>query len=70
MSCDKLYSTLFVDKNKIQSKYDVIVSKFKMFLELQRYVHNHYDSIIQFALYFYIIVALSTLLVMVWKTTI
>jgi hypothetical protein len=25
---------------KIQSKYNVIVSKFKMFLEIERYVHN------------------------------
>jgi hypothetical protein len=37
------------------------VSKFKMFLEIEKYVHNHYD---------FIIVASSTLLMIVWKTII
>ncbi len=39
-----------------------------MFLEMERYVHSHYDFFIQFALYFYIIVVLNTLLVIVRKT--
>jgi hypothetical protein len=45
----------------------VIISEFKMFLEIERYVHNHYDFIIQFALYSYIIMVLNNLLVIVQK---
>jgi hypothetical protein len=33
-------------RKRVQSKYNVIVSKFKMFFEIERYVHNHYDIII------------------------
>jgi hypothetical protein len=46
MWCCKLYFGTFVDKKVVQSKYNVIVSKFKMFLEIEKYVHNHYDFII------------------------
>jgi len=46
MWCGKLYFGTLVEKKKIQSKYNVIVSKFKMFLEIGKYVHKHYDSII------------------------
>jgi hypothetical protein len=46
MWCGKLYFGTFVDKKRIQSKYNVIISKFKMLLEIERYVHNHYDFII------------------------
>jgi len=33
-------------KKRVQSKYNVIVSKFKMFFKIERYVHNQYDFII------------------------
>jgi hypothetical protein len=46
MWCGKSYSWTFVDKKIVQSKYNVIVSKFKKKLEIERYVHNHYDFII------------------------
>jgi len=30
-------------KKRVKSKYNVIISKFKKNLEIERYVHNHYD---------------------------
>jgi hypothetical protein len=46
MWCGKLYFGTFVDKKIIHWKYNVIVSKFKMFLKIEKYVHNHYDFMI------------------------
>jgi hypothetical protein len=46
MWCGKLYYGTFVNKKRVQSKYNVIVSKFKMLLKIKSYVHNHYDFII------------------------
>jgi hypothetical protein len=46
MWCGKLYFGTFVEKKRVQSKYNVIVFKFKMFFEIGSYVHNHYDFII------------------------
>jgi hypothetical protein len=46
MWCGKLYLETFVDKKRVQSKYNVIVSKFKFFKQIEMYVHNHYDFII------------------------
>jgi hypothetical protein len=46
MWCGKLYIGTFVEKKIEQSKYNVIISKFKMLLEIGRYVQNHYDFII------------------------
>jgi len=46
MWCGNLYFGTFVDKKRVQSKYNVIISKFKMLLEIERYVYNHYDFII------------------------
>jgi hypothetical protein len=67
MWCDKLYYGTFVDNKIVQSKCNVIISKFKMLSKIERYVHNHCDFIISFALYSYIIVMLSTLLMIIWK---
>jgi hypothetical protein len=57
----------YIDTNKVHSKYNVIIFKFKMLLGLECYVHLHYDFIIQIALYFYVILSWSTLLGMIWK---
>ncbi len=57
----------YIDTNKVQSKYNVIIFEFKMLLELEYYVHLHYDFILQIALCFYIILAWNTLLGMIWK---
>jgi hypothetical protein len=35
----KLYIGTFVDTNKVQSKYNVIISKFKLLFILECYVH-------------------------------
>jgi hypothetical protein len=42
----KLYFRIFIEKKIVQSKYNVIVSKFKMLLEIGSYIHNYYDFII------------------------
>jgi hypothetical protein len=62
MCCIKLFTMTFGVMAKVQSKYNVIISKLKTFLELKGWFHVDYDFIIQIPLISYIILVWSTLL--------
>jgi hypothetical protein len=60
--CIKLFVGTFGAMAKIQSKYNVMISKSESFLELKGWFHVDCDFIIEIPLDFYIILVWSTLL--------
>jgi hypothetical protein len=62
MCCIELFVKTFGVMAKVQSKYNVIISKSKTNLELKGWLHVDCDFIIQIPLYSYIILVWSTLL--------